>query len=68
LQEANCASFDGPRSLCFTVIRRNEDDRDSAIVLSQAALKLKAAHPWHAHIKNQAFRVLSMLRTQELFG
>ncbi len=57
-QEVHRASLQRSLSHVFIVMRRDEDDRDTAISRSQLTLQLEAVHPWHPHIENQAGRVV----------
>jgi hypothetical protein len=47
-------------------VRCDENDRDLRVGGSQLALKIQSAHTWHAHIKNQAIRIVPFIRVQEL--
>jgi len=41
---------------------RDEDERNGAMGRSQLPLELKATHPWHPHVDDQACRVHQLAR------
>jgi hypothetical protein len=55
-----------PRVVVF--VRRDENDRDARVGGSQLTLKIQSTHAGHAHIKNQAIRIVQFIRIQELLG
>src|SRR5262252_3976152 len=54
--------------IVFITSHGDDNDRDLRIGLNEVMLKIQSAHPWHPHIKNQAIRIVQVIRIDKLLG
>jgi hypothetical protein len=67
VQKVHRAGFKGSHSRVVVCMGCDEDDWDSVIGRNQMTLKLEPIHARHPHIKNQARRIVQLIRLQERF-
>ena len=62
----HCAAVKSPHPRLLIAMSGDEDNRDGRVTRCQLPLKVDPTHAWHAHIKNQAIRIVQFIRIQEL--
>src|SRR5438128_866825 len=67
-QEIHRATPQGSRAQLLVSVRGDENDRYDPMARHQAALQLEPAHSRHAHVEDQAVRLMRAIRAQELLG
>jgi len=65
VQKGHRAGFESSRSRIVICVRGDEDDRDSPIGDYHLTLELESVHAGHPHVKNQACRIVRLIRTQK---
>jgi hypothetical protein len=60
VQKGNRAGAQRPSARLFILMGRDEDERNGAMGHGQLLLELKATHPRHPHVDDQARRVWQM--------
>jgi len=66
VQKSHRTGRERSRPRVVVCVRRDENDRNPRIRRPHLALKIQSTHVWHAHIKNQAIRIVQFIRVQEL--
>jgi hypothetical protein len=67
VQKVHRTGLERPRSRVVISMRRDEDDRNPTIDCNQLTLETESTHARHSHIKNQARRIVQLIRIQERF-